>query len=116
MPPKFLKHIVILFFQRRCPKQNSVICIKSSIFAPAIFLAPPKFLDWLLYCIDVKLIQMFKRYVFAKPCVTYMVTVGSFVIVALQLVIAISSLLNFLLRYFSCKKLNHALVSLMCFV
>jgi len=40
-PPKFLKNIVILCFERRFSKQNSVIRLKSNI------LAPPKFLGWL---------------------------------------------------------------------
>jgi len=33
-PPKFLEHIVIFCFERRYPKQNSVICLKSSISPP----------------------------------------------------------------------------------
>jgi len=33
-PYKFSEHIVILCFKRRYPKQNSVICIKSSILPP----------------------------------------------------------------------------------
>ena len=32
-PPKFLEHIVILCFERRYPKQNSVIRLKSNILA-----------------------------------------------------------------------------------
>ena len=39
MLPKFLEHIVILFFERRYPKQNSVIRLKSKIFAPQKFWA-----------------------------------------------------------------------------
>jgi len=47
MPPtKFLENIVILCFERRFFKQNSVIRLKSSILAPPNF-APPKFLGWL---------------------------------------------------------------------
>ena len=42
-PQKFLEHIVILCFDRRFSKQNSVFCLKSDI------LAPPKFLDWLCH-------------------------------------------------------------------
>ena len=37
VPPKFLENIVILCFERRFSKQNSVIRLKSNI------LAPPKF-------------------------------------------------------------------------
>ena len=37
MPPKFLEHIVILCFERRYLKQNSVIRLKSNILAPQIF-------------------------------------------------------------------------------
>jgi len=33
-PPKFLEHIVILYFERRFSKQNSVIRLKSDILAP----------------------------------------------------------------------------------
>ena len=38
--PKFSKHIIILCLKRRYPKQNSVICLKSSILAPPNFFAP----------------------------------------------------------------------------
>jgi len=41
VPPTFLEHIVILCFERRFSKQNSVIRLKSDI------LAPLKFLGWL---------------------------------------------------------------------
>jgi len=37
MPPKFLEHIVILCFERRFSKQNSVIRIKSNILTPKTF-------------------------------------------------------------------------------
>jgi len=40
-PKKILENIVILCFEKRFSKQNSVIRLKSSI------LAPPKFLGWL---------------------------------------------------------------------
>jgi len=51
MPPKKIsEHIVILCFKRRYPKQNSVICLKSTILVPPNILAPPKFLGWLRYC------------------------------------------------------------------
>jgi len=46
MAPKFLKHIVILYFESSFSKQNSVIRLKSDILAPQIFL-PLKFLGWL---------------------------------------------------------------------
>ena len=42
--PKFLKRAVILWFERRYSKQNSVFCLKSNIFPP------PKLLGWLRYC------------------------------------------------------------------
>jgi len=42
MPPNFLENIVILCFERRFSKQNSVIGLKSNILAPKIFgLATP---------------------------------------------------------------------------
>jgi len=34
VPPKFLEHIVILCFEKRYPKQNSVIRLKWNILAP----------------------------------------------------------------------------------
>ena len=40
-PPKFLENIVIVCFESRFSKQNSVIRLKSNI------LATPKFLGWL---------------------------------------------------------------------
>jgi len=44
MPPlKFLENIVILCFERRFAKQNSVIRLKSNILAPPNFLVPPNF-------------------------------------------------------------------------
>jgi len=36
-PPKFLENVVILCFQSRFSKQNSVIRLKSNIFSPKIF-------------------------------------------------------------------------------
>jgi len=39
-PPKFLENIVILCFERRFSKQNSVIRLKSSILAPPKFFGP----------------------------------------------------------------------------
>jgi len=42
-PPKFLENTVILCFERRFSKQNSVIRLKTDI------LLPPKFLGWLRY-------------------------------------------------------------------
>jgi len=42
-PPKFLEKIVILCFERRFSKQNSVIRLKSNIFGLPKFLGcPPK--------------------------------------------------------------------------
>jgi len=41
IPQKFLKNIVILWFQRRFSKQNSVIRLKSNI------MGSPNFLGWL---------------------------------------------------------------------
>jgi len=41
---KFLENTVILCFERRFSKQNSVIRLRSSI------LHPPKFLGWLRHC------------------------------------------------------------------
>ena len=41
MPPQFLENIVILCFERRVSKQNSVIRLKSNI------LPPKKILGWL---------------------------------------------------------------------
>ena len=49
-PPKFLENIVILCFERRFSKQNSVIRLKSSILSPPNFLVPPKFLGWIRHC------------------------------------------------------------------
>ena len=48
-PPKFLENIVILCFERRFSKQNSVIRLKSNTLTPPNFLARPKFLGWLRY-------------------------------------------------------------------
>jgi len=36
-PSKFSAHIVILCFEKRYPKQNSVIRLKSNILTPQIF-------------------------------------------------------------------------------
>jgi len=38
MPPQFLENIVVLCFERRFAKENSVICLKSNI-SPQNFLA-----------------------------------------------------------------------------
>jgi len=48
-PPKFLKSITILCFERRFSKQSSVIRLKSNI------LAPPKLLGWLRHWSTVKM-------------------------------------------------------------
>ena len=51
MPPKFLEHVVILCFEGRFSKQNSVIRLKSKILAPPKnFLAPPN--SWAGYATD----------------------------------------------------------------
>ena len=42
-PPNFLENMVILCFERRFSKQNSVIRLKSNTFAPKIFFPPPNF-------------------------------------------------------------------------
>jgi len=42
MAPKFLACIVILCFERRYPKQNTVARLKSNILSPKKCLAPPK--------------------------------------------------------------------------
>ena len=44
MAPKFLENIVILCFEGRFSKQNSVIRLKSNILTPSNFLA------WLRHC------------------------------------------------------------------
>jgi len=40
IPPQFLKYLVILCFERRCPKQNTVASLKSNIRHPNFW--PPK--------------------------------------------------------------------------
>jgi len=47
MPPKFLENIVILCFEKRFSKQNSVIHLKSNYVAPQKIFGPPKFMGWL---------------------------------------------------------------------
>jgi len=39
MPPQFLAYPVILFFEKRCLKQNTVARLKSNILSPPKFLA-----------------------------------------------------------------------------
>jgi len=51
-PPKCLKNKVILCFERRFSKQNSVIRLKSNSLPPQIFWPPPKF--WAGYATDCK--------------------------------------------------------------
>jgi len=48
MLPQFLENIVILCFVSRFCKENSVIRLKSNIFAPPQDFWPQKFLGWLL--------------------------------------------------------------------
>ena len=43
IPPKVLENIVILCFERRFSKQNSVIRLKSNILGPRKFLSLPNF-------------------------------------------------------------------------
>jgi len=43
MPPNFLENRVMLCFERRCPKQNSVFRQELCIFAAPNFFAPPNF-------------------------------------------------------------------------
>jgi len=46
MPPKFLAYLVVLCFDRRCPKQYTLIArLKSK------YLAPPKIFGWLRCCL-----------------------------------------------------------------
>jgi len=52
VPPKFLENLVILCFERRFSKQNSVICLKSNILPP-----PPKFLGWLRHWHGTKILE-----------------------------------------------------------
>jgi len=59
-PPKFLEHIVFLCFDRRYPKQNSVICLKSSILPPRIFWPLPYF--WSGY--DSQLLPALRKFKF----------------------------------------------------
>ena len=51
-PQNFLENIVILCFDRRFSKQNSVIRPKSNLLAPPNF-SLPKFLGWLRPCLHV---------------------------------------------------------------
>jgi len=44
-PPDFLEHKVILCFERRFSKQDSVIRLKSNILVPQKI--PPQFFGWL---------------------------------------------------------------------
>jgi len=50
--PKFLENIVILCFERRFSKQNSVIRLKSNFLSPKNFLPTSKFLGWLRHWAD----------------------------------------------------------------
>ena len=62
---KFLDNIVILCFERRFSKLNSVIRLKSNILALPKFLSPPKFLGWLHHC-NCLAKKAFKNVVFVK--------------------------------------------------
>ena len=58
MPPKFLEYIVILCFERRDPKQNSVFRLKSNILPPQHF--------WAGYAADVSYNKMNPWRVFSR--------------------------------------------------
>ena len=60
--PKILENIVILCFERRFSKQNSVIRLKSNILTPQNFLPPPKYLGWLHHrsLVNVRKIENFQ--------------------------------------------------------
>jgi len=45
VPPEFRAHLVVLCFDRRCLKQNTVARLESK------YLAAPKILGWLRYCL-----------------------------------------------------------------
>jgi len=51
--PKFLENIVILCFERRFSKQNSVIRLKSNILTP-------KFLGWLRHWLGLQKMERHK--------------------------------------------------------
>ena len=62
-PPKFLKHLVVLWFEGRFSKENSVIRQKSNILAspkifasPNIFASPPN--SWPGYATDIKAVPV----------------------------------------------------------
>ena len=42
-PPQFVEHMVILYFERRYPKQNSFIRLKSDLLPPNVFGLPQVF-------------------------------------------------------------------------
>jgi len=45
--PQILEYLVILCFERRYPKQNTVARLKASILSPKIVLSPQTILGWL---------------------------------------------------------------------
>jgi len=55
MPPTFLEHILILCFEKRYPKQNRAIRLKSNILALNKFFCPPYF--WAGYATVIFSIQ-----------------------------------------------------------
>jgi len=61
MPP-ILEYIVILGFEKRYPKQNSVISLKSKILVRQIFLASPQFLGCLCYCLPTYQMSAFNSH------------------------------------------------------
>jgi len=61
-PPKFLAYTVILWLEKRCPKQNTFTRLKSNILAP-----PKKF--WAGYATDVVIrINFLEMKVLHKKC------------------------------------------------
>jgi len=73
-PPTFSEHIVILCFKRRYPKQNSVICLKSSILPPSIFYPLPNF--WAGYAADPRGVmnhfwKVASKYSHVHSCITF---------------------------------------------
>jgi len=60
-PPKFLENIVILCFERRFSKQNSVIRIKSNILAPKKCFGSPQIFGLAVPLIMINFIKSFDK-------------------------------------------------------
>jgi len=58
MPPKFSAYLVILWFERRYPKQNTVARLKSNIVTPKILGWP---CDWLILLSQVRICRGEKK-------------------------------------------------------